>query len=76
MDTDQQVDHYWNAVFLPTSVEDNDCYQLLPLLVKSCLVLVQANANSERGLSVNARFCIEGKIKTWGADHCRLAAPK
>ena len=20
--------------------------------------------------------CNEGKIKTWGADHCRLAAPK
>ena len=55
MDTDQRVDHYWNAVFLPTSVEGNDRYQLLLHLVKSCLVLAQANADSECSLSVNAR---------------------
>ena len=36
IDTDQQVDHYWNAVFLLTSVEGNRHYQLLPRLVKSC----------------------------------------
>ena len=53
IDTDQQVDHYWNAVFLLTSVEDNGHYQLLPCLVKSCLVLAQANADSECSLSVN-----------------------
>ena len=55
IDTDQRVDHYWNAVFLLTSVEGNGHYQLLPCLVKSCLVLAHANANSERSLSVNAR---------------------
>ena len=55
IDTDQRVDHYWNAVFLLTSVEGNGRYQLLPRLVKSCLVLAQANADSERSLSVNAR---------------------
>ena len=36
IDTDQQIDHYWNAVFLLTSVEGNGHYQLLPRLVKSC----------------------------------------
>ena len=36
IDTDQQVDRYWNAVFLLTSVEGNGHYQLLPRLVKSC----------------------------------------
>ena len=35
IDTDQRVDHYWNAVFLLTSAEGNGRYQLLPLLVKS-----------------------------------------
>ena len=31
IDTDQRVDHYWNAVFLLTSVEGNGCHQLLPI---------------------------------------------
>ena len=42
IDTDQRVDHYWNAVFLLKSVVGNGRYQLLPRLVKSCLVLAQA----------------------------------
>ena len=42
IDTDQGVDYYWNAVFLLKSVEGNGRYQLLPRLVKSCLVLAQA----------------------------------
>ena len=58
-DTDQRVDHYWNAVFLLKSVEGNGRYQLLPRLVKWCLVpglvLAQANVNSERSLLLNAR---------------------
>ena len=55
VDTDQRVDRYWNAVFLLTSVEGNGHYQLLPCLVKSCLVFAHANADSECSLSVNAR---------------------
>ena len=55
IDTDQRVDHYWNAVFLLTFVEGNGHYQLLPCLVKSCLVFAHANADSEPSLSVNAR---------------------
>ena len=42
-------------MFLLTFVESNGRYQLLPRLVKSCLVVAQANADSERSLSVNAR---------------------
>ena len=42
IDTDQGVYYYWNAVFLLKSVEGNGRYQLLPRLVKSCLVLAQA----------------------------------
>ena len=55
IDTDQRVDHYWNVVFLLTSDEGNGRYELLPRLVKSWLVLAQANADSERSFSVNAR---------------------
>ena len=55
IDTDQRVNHYWNTVFLLTSVKDNGRYQLLPRLVKSCLVLARASVDSERSLSVNAR---------------------
>ena len=54
VDTDQRVDHSWNAVFFLKSVESNGRYQLLPRLVKSCLVLAQENVDSERRLSVNA----------------------
>ena len=44
-------------MFLLTSVEgtSNGRYSLFPRLVKSCLVLTQANADSECSLSVNAR---------------------
>ena len=62
-DTDQRVDHYWNAVFLQTSVEGNGGYQLLPRLVKSCLVLAQANADSVRSLSVNARVVVKERSR-------------
>ena len=55
IDTDQRFVCYWNAVFLLTSVKGNDRYQLLPRFVKSCLVLAQANADSEHRLLVNAR---------------------
>ena len=63
IDTDQRVDHYWSAVFLLTSVEGNGRYQLLPRLVKSCLVLAQANVDSEHSLSVNARVVIKERSR-------------
>ena len=63
INTDQRVDHYWNAVFLLTSVKGNGRHQLLPRLVKSCLVLAQSNADSERSLSVNARVVMKEKSK-------------
>ena len=55
IDTDQRVDHYWNAVFLLKSVEGNGRYHLLTRLVKSYLVWAQTNVNSERSLLLNAR---------------------
>ena len=41
----------------------NGRHQLLPRLVKSCFVLAQANANSERSLLVNARVVMKKKSK-------------
>ena len=55
LDTNQRVDHYWNAVFLPKSIDGNSRYQCLPLVIKSGLVFAQTNAESERSLSINAR---------------------
>lgn len=55
LDTNQRVDHYWNAVFLLKSIDGNSRYQCLPLVIKSGLVFAQTNAESERSLSINAR---------------------
>ena len=55
LDTNQRVDHYWNAVFLLKSIDGNSQYQCLPLVIKSGLVFAQTNAESERSLSINAR---------------------
>ena len=50
-------------MFLLTSVEGNGRYQLLSRLVKSFLVLAQANADSECSLSVNARVVTKERSK-------------
>ena len=55
LDTNQQVDHYWNAVFLLKSIDGNSRYQCLPLVIKFGLVFAQTNAESERSLLRNAR---------------------
>ena len=56
-DTNQRLDHYWNAVFLLKSIiiDGNSRYQCLPLVIKSGLVFAQTNAESERSLSIKAR---------------------
>ena len=55
LDTNQQVVHYWNAVFLLKPINGNSRYQCLPLVIKSGLLFDQKNADSERSLSINAR---------------------
>ena len=55
IDTNQQVDHYWNAVFQLKSFDGSSRYESLPSVIKSGLVLAQTNAESERSLSINAR---------------------
>ena len=55
LDTNQRVDHYWNAVFLLKSIDGKSRYQCLPLVMKSGLLFAQTNAESERSLSINAR---------------------
>jgi len=54
LDTNQQIDHYWNAVFLLKSIDGISRYQSLPLVIKSGLPLAQTNAECERILSINA----------------------
>lgn len=55
LDTNQQVDHYWNAVFQLKSIDGNSRYQCQPLVIKSRLVFAQTNAESESSLLINAR---------------------
>ena len=49
-----------------TSVEGNGRHQLLARLVKSCLVLAQANTDPEHSLLVNARVVIKEKSRLGG----------
>ena len=55
LDANQQIDHYWNSLFLLKAIDDSSRYQFLPLVIKFGLVLAQTNAESERSLSINAR---------------------
>ena len=55
LDTNQQIDDYWNAVFLLKPINGSSRYQCLPLVIKSGLLFDQKNAESERSLSINAR---------------------
>ena len=55
LDTDQGIDHFWEAVFLLKSIDGNRRYQSLPIVIKSALVLAHTNGDSERSLSTNAR---------------------
>ena len=55
LDTNQQIDHYWNSLFLLKAIDHSSRYQFLPLVIKSGLVLAQTNAESEMSLSINAR---------------------
>ena len=52
----KDVEEYWNAVFQLPSIDGKSCFQSLPLVVKTGLVLAQTNADSERSLSINARI--------------------
>ena len=50
------IEVFWNGVFKLQSADGDSRYNLLPVVIKSALVLAQTNAESERSLSVNARM--------------------
>ena len=52
----ERIEVFWNGVFKLQSADDASRYNLLPVVIKSALVLAQTNAESERSLSVNARI--------------------
>ena len=55
-DPKERIEVFWKEVFELPGPAGEPKYQLLPLVVKSALVLAQTNAESERSLSVNARI--------------------
>ena len=61
LDSTQRIDRYWNAVFLPKSIEGGSRYQSLSVVIRSGLVLAQTNAESQRSLSINARVVTSDK---------------
>ena len=48
----ERIEVFWNGVFKLQSADDDSRYKLLPVVIKSALVLAQTNAESERSLSV------------------------
>ena len=58
LDSNQQVDHHFNAMLLLMSFDSNSRYQCLTLVIKSGLLFAKqmlTNADSERALSINVR---------------------
>ena len=63
MDTDlpdydpkERIEVFWKQVFELQGLAGEPKYQILPVVVKSALVLTQTNAESECSLSVSARI--------------------
>ena len=52
----EKIEVFWNEVFMLQSADGDIRYKLLPVVIKSALVLEQSNAESEHSLSVNTRM--------------------
>ena len=52
----ERIEVFWKQVFELQGLAGEPKYQILPVVVKSALVLTQTNAESECSLSVNARI--------------------
>ena len=52
----KELKYFGNKFFELQGLAGEPKYQILPVVVKSALVLTQTNAESERSLSVNARI--------------------
>ena len=55
-DPKERIEVFWKQVFELQGLAGEPKYQILPVVVKSALVLTQTNAESEHSLSVNARI--------------------
>ena len=58
----ERIEVFWNAVFKIQSVDGELRYKLLPVVVRSALVLAQTNAESEQSLSINARIVTKDRV--------------
>ena len=58
-DPKERIEVFWKQVFEIQTSNGDHRYKVLPVVVKSALVLAQTNAESEHSLSVNARIVTE-----------------
>ena len=58
----ERIKVLWNKVFQLQSADDDLRHKLLPVVIKSALVLGQSNAESEHRLSVNARKVAQERV--------------
>ena len=59
--TSERIEVFWNGVFKLQSA-DGASYKLLPVVIKSALVLAETSAVSEGSLSVNARIVTKDRV--------------
>ena len=55
-DPKERIEVFWHEVFQLQSAHNELMYQLLPVVIKSALILGQTNAELEHSWSVNARI--------------------
>ena len=60
-DTKERIEVFWRKVFALQLPAHDFRYKALPVVVKSALVLGQANTQSEQSLSVNARIVTQDR---------------
>ena len=58
---EEQIEKFWSNVFQLQLQSGGVRYKLLPMVIKSALILGQTNAESEHSLSVNTRVVTQGR---------------
>ena len=66
----ERIEVFWNGAFQLQSAGGDLRYKLLPVVIKSALVLSLTNAESECSLSVNGRFVTQERASLSEKNNC------
>ena len=66
----ESIEVFWNGVFQLQSAGGDLRYKLLPVVIKSALVLAQTNAESECSLSVNVKIVTQERASISEKNNC------